>query len=53
LIESQNDTFRIEQLGELLDVAQDSVDELWRQDQVTAYPETRMRQLLDAIGNIC
>lgn len=47
---SQIDQMNLDQLPDVLETAQDSVDDLWRQEDVDVYPEQRMRQLLDSIG---
>jgi hypothetical protein len=39
-------TMSLEELNEFVDAAQDSVDQLWTEQ----YPESRMRQLLQCIG---
>ncbi|KAK0416096.1 hypothetical protein QR680_012296 [Steinernema hermaphroditum] len=39
---------KIEEVAEILDVAEDSVEALWNADQ--PYPQNRMKQLLRAIG---
>lgn len=45
------DAMDITDVLELIEVCQDTLDEVWKQVNYDPYPEKRMRQLLQVIGN--
>ena len=39
---------------ELVEVTQDTLDDVWKQTEYDpAFPEPRMKHLMDVIGNVC
>lgn len=46
------DALDIGDVLELIEVCQDTLDEIWKQDLHKTYPESRMRQLMLTIGNV-
>lgn len=44
------DALDISDVLELIEICQDTLDEIWKQDLHKVYPENRMRQLMLAIG---
>ena len=44
------DAMSLQDAMEIVDLTQDTLDDVWRQTEVDPYPENRMRHLMEAIG---
>ena len=44
------DTLSLHDAMELVEITQDTLDDLWKQNETDHYPEERMRHLMDVIG---
>ena len=47
---SNLDSLELDDVLELLEKTQDTLDELWKQDEHKPYPEARMKHLLDIMA---
>lgn len=47
---SNLDSLELDDALELLETTQDTLDDLWKQDEHKPYPETRMKHLLDIMA---
>ena len=44
------DAMSLQDAMEMVDITQDTLDDVWRQTEFDAYPESRMKNLMEAIG---
>lgn len=44
------DAMSLQDAMEIVDITQDTLDDVWRQTEFDPYPENRMRHLMDCIG---
>lgn len=44
------DAMSLQDAMEMVDITQDTLDDVWRQTEFDPYPENRMRHLMDCIG---
>ena len=44
------DAMSLQDAMEIVDITQDTLDDVWKQTEYDEYPENRMRHLMDAIG---
>lgn len=44
------DAMSLQDAMEIVDITQDTLDDVWRQTEVDPYPENRMSHLMDCIG---
>lgn len=47
------DAMSLQDAMEMVDITQDALDDVWRQTEFDVYPESRMRNLMEAIGTCC
>lgn len=46
------DSLSLFEVVDLVETTQDTVDDVWRQTEYEPFPQLRMQNLLDVIGNI-
>ena len=45
------DAMSLQDAMEIVDITQDTLDDVWKQTEFDVYPESRMKNLMEAIGN--